>query len=128
MAVNGDGRIYPSSNLFNSHSPSRSIHGVLFLQTNAYCSPSLLTSSTPSLVVWLPLAPHFKLLCFSQNVPIVPPHYMPVPSHSICFCHLNHCFLQSQHLHQVLCSLFLHQTRHLDCKMLPWLAITPTLT
>jgi len=69
------GRIYPSSNLSNSHSPSRSIHGVLFLQTNALARllhlrlPRLLWSS------WLPLAPYFKLQCFCQNVPIIPPQH-----------------------------------------------------
>ena len=72
IPVNGGGQIYPSSNLFNSHSPSRSI-----LQTNALALllhlrlPRLLWSS------WLPLAPHFKLQCFSQNVPIIPPQHMP---------------------------------------------------
>ena len=34
IPVNGGGWIYPSSKLSNSHSPSRSIHGILFLQTN----------------------------------------------------------------------------------------------
>ena len=33
--VNRGDWIYPSGNLSNSHSPSCSIHGVLFLQTNA---------------------------------------------------------------------------------------------
>ena len=72
------------SNLSNSHSPSRSIHGVLFLQTNALalllhlCLPRLLWSSS------LPLALHFELQRFSQNMPIIPPQHMPVPSHSIC--------------------------------------------
>ena len=32
---------------------------------------------------------------FSQNMPIIPPQHMPVPSHAICLCHLNHCFLQT---------------------------------
>ena len=70
IPVNGGCQIYPSSNLFNSHSPSRSI-----LQTNALALllhlrlPRLLWSS------WLPLAPHFKLQCFSQNVPIIPPQH-----------------------------------------------------
>ena len=35
IPVNGGGWIYPSSNLSNSHSPSCSIHGGRFLQTNA---------------------------------------------------------------------------------------------
>ena len=57
IPVNGGGQIYPSRNLSNSHSPSCSIHGVLFLQTNALALllhlrlPRLLWSSS------LPLAP-----------------------------------------------------------------------
>ena len=97
------------SNLSNSLSPSRWIHAVLFLQTNAL---ALLVHLRLPRLLWLsslPLALHFKLERFSQNMPIISPQHMPVPSHSICLCHLNHCFLQSQHLHQVLCPLFLHQ-------------------
>ena len=97
------------SNPANSHSPSRSIHGVLFLQINAL---TLLLLLCLSCLLWsfsLPFALHFELRCFSQNMPIIPPQHMPVPSHFICLCHLNHCFRQSQHLHQVLCPLFLHQ-------------------
>ena len=52
-------------------------------------------------------------------MPIIPPQHMPVPSHSICLCHLNHCFLQSQHLHQVLCPLFLHQFCTTRCSLSP---------
>ena len=95
IPVNSGGCIYPSSNLSNSHSPYRSIHGVLFLQAHALALlphlrlPRLLWSSL------LPLASHFKLQRISQNVPIIPPQHMPVPSHSIRLCHLNHCFLQS---------------------------------
>ena len=89
---------HPNSNLSNSHSPSHSIQGILLLQTNTLALllhlhlPCLLWSSS------LLLAFHFKLQCFSQNMPIIPPRHMPVPSHSIRLCHLNHCFLQSQHL------------------------------
>ena len=77
IPVNGGGWIYPSSNLSNSHSPSCSILGVLFLQTNGLALllhlhlPCLLWSSL------LPLSPHFKLQRFSQNVPIIPPRHMP---------------------------------------------------
>ena len=107
------------SNLSNSHSPSRSVHGILFLQTNALALllhlhlPHLLWSSS------LPLALHFELQRLSQNMPIIPPQHMHVPSHSICLCHLNHCFLQSQHIHQVLCPLFLHQFCTTHCSLSP---------
>ena len=77
IPVNKGGRIYPSSNLSNSHSPSLSIHGVLFLQAHALAL--LLHLSLPRLL-WsssLPLVPHFKLQRFSQNVPIIPPQHMP---------------------------------------------------
>ena len=93
IPVNRGGQIYNSSNLYNSHSLSRSIHGVRFLKTNALTLllqlhlPCLLCSSS------LPLAPHFKLQRFSQNVPNIPPQHMPLPPHSIHLCHLNHCFL-----------------------------------
>ena len=83
IRVNGGGWIYPGSNLSNSHSPSRSIHIILFLKTNALAL--LLHLGLPRLL-WLsslPLAPHFKLQAFSQNVPIIPPQHMPIPSHSI---------------------------------------------
>ena len=89
---------YYNSNHFNSCSPSCSIQGILLLQTKTLalnlhlCLPHLWSSS-------LPLALHFKLKCFSQNMPTIPPQHMPLPSHFILLCHLNHCFLQSQHLH-----------------------------
>ena len=56
------------SNLSNSHSPSRLIHGVLFLQTNAL---ALLLHLRLTRLLWsssLPLALHFKLQRFSQNM------------------------------------------------------------
>ena len=84
------------SNLSNSHSPSHSIHGILFLETNTL---ALLLHLRLPLLLWLsslPLALHFKLQRFSQNMPIIPPQHMPVPSHSICLYHLNHCFLRSE--------------------------------
>ena len=84
---------HSNSNLSNSHSPSRSIQGILFLQTNILALLLLLRLSR---LLWsssLPLALHFKFQRFSQNVPIIPPQHMPAPSHSICLCHLNHCFL-----------------------------------
>ena len=62
-----------NSNLSNSHSTSRSVHGILPLQTNTLALllhlrlPRLPWSSSP------PLALHFKLQCFSQNLPIIPP-------------------------------------------------------
>ena len=69
---------HSNSNLTNSryswHPP--------FLNQNS-CCPSPLASST-SLVTSLPLAFHFKLQCLCQNIPIIPPQHMPVPSHSIC--------------------------------------------
>jgi len=83
IPINMGGRIYPSSNLSNSHSPSCSIHGVLFLQTNTLALllhlhlPRLLWSSSH------PLASHFKLQRFSQNVPIIPLQHMPVPNISL---------------------------------------------
>ena len=88
---------HANSKLSNSHSPSRWIHGIL-LETNTLALllhlplPRLLWSSS------LPLALHFKFQCFSQNLPIIPPQHMVIPSHSIRLCHLNCCFLQSQHL------------------------------
>ena len=57
-----------NSNLSNSHSPSRLIHGIILLQTNTLAlllHLHLLWSSS------LPLALHFKLQCFSQNIPII---------------------------------------------------------
>ena len=89
---------HSNSKLSNSHSPSHWIQGIL-LQTNTLALllhfmhlPRLLSLSS------LPLALHFKLHRFSQNMPIIPPQHIPVPSHSIRLCHLNHCFLQSQNL------------------------------
>ena len=77
VPINGGGQIYPSSNLSNSHSPSQLIHGILFLQTKTLAL--LLHLHFPCLLwsCWLPLAPHLKLQCFSQNVSIIPPQYMP---------------------------------------------------
>ena len=72
IPVNGGGQIYPSRNLSNSHSPSRSIHGVLFLQTNTLALllhlhlPCLLWSSS------LPLAP----MLFSEGA------YHPSSTHA----------------------------------------------
>ena len=70
---------HSNSNLSNSKSPSRSVHDILFLQTNSLALllhlhlPCLLWSSS------LPLALHFKLQRFSQNVPIIrSPQHMPV--------------------------------------------------
>ena len=60
---------HSNSNLSNSHSPSRSIHGILFLQTNTLALllqlrlPRLLWSSS------LPLALHFESQRFSQTGP-----------------------------------------------------------
>ena len=48
--LNGGGRIYPSSNLSNSHSLSRSIHGALFSYQRS-CSPSPFASSMSYLLV-----------------------------------------------------------------------------
>ena len=85
---------HSNSNLSNSHSPCRSIQCILLLQTDTLALllhlylPRLLWSSS------LPLALHFKLQYFSQNMLIIPPQHIPVSSHSICLCHLNHCFLQ----------------------------------
>ena len=68
---------HSNSNLSNSYSPSCSIQGILFLQTNTlalllhFYLPCLLWSSS------LPLALHFKLQHFSQNMPIIPPQQMP---------------------------------------------------
>ena len=81
---------HSNSNLSNAHSPSRSVQGILLLQTNTLAFhlhlllPRLLCSSS------LPLALHFKLERFSQKMPIIPPQHMPIPSHSIRLCHLNH--------------------------------------
>ena len=90
---------HSNSNLSNSHSSSRSIQGILLLQTNTL---AVLLHLRLPLLLWsssLPLALHFKLQCFSQNMPTIPPQHMPIPSHSIRLCHLNHCFHQSQPLH-----------------------------
>ena len=89
---------HSNKNVSNSHSPSCLIHRILLLQTNTLVFllhlrlPHLLWSSS------LPLALHFKLQCFSQNMPIIPPQHMPIPPYSIRHCHLKHCFLQFQHL------------------------------
>ena len=77
---------HSNSNLSNSHSHSRSIQGILLLQTNTL---ALLLHLRPLRLLWLsspPLALHFKLHCFSENMPIIPPQHMPVPSHSIRLC------------------------------------------
>ena len=77
-----------NSNLSNS--PSCSIQGILLLQTNTL---ALLLHLRLSHLLWsssLPLVLHFKLQRFSQNIPIIPPQHMPIPSHSIRLCHLNH--------------------------------------
>ena len=84
---------HSNSNLSNSHSLSCSIQGILLLQTNFHAL--LLHLRLPRLH-WsflLPLTLHFKLQCFSQNMPIIPPQHMLIPSHSIRLCHLNHCSL-----------------------------------
>ena len=66
---------HSNSNFSNSHSSSRSIQGILLLQTNTLvllfhlCLPRLLWLSL------LPLAFHFKLQRFSQNMPIIPPQH-----------------------------------------------------
>ena len=92
IPVNGGCQIYPSSNLFNSHSPSHSI-----LQTNALALllhlrlPRLLWSS------WLPLAPHFKLQCFSQNVPIIPPQHNKIDIGMAVLYHIGFCFIPLPH-------------------------------
>ena len=62
---------HSNSNFSSSNSPSPSIQGILPLQTNTLallhlCLPRLPWSSSP------PLALHFKLQCFSQNMPIIP--------------------------------------------------------
>ena len=72
--------LHSGSNLFNSHSPSRSILCILLHQTN---TPALLLHlHFPCLPrsSLLPLALHFKLQCFSQNMPIIPPQHILVPS------------------------------------------------
>ena len=75
---------HPTSHLSNSHSPSCSIQGILLLKTNTLglplhlCLPDLLWSSS------LPLALHFKLQCFSQNISIIPPQHMLVLLSSLC--------------------------------------------
>ena len=92
--VNGGGHF--NSNLSNSHSPSCSNHGIPFFQTNTLTLllhlrlPRLLWSSS------LPLALHFKLQRFSQNMPIIPPQYMAVPSHSIS----NLINIYEDHIHE----------------------------
>ena len=61
--------LHSNSNLSNSHCPSRSIHGILLLQTDTLAL--LLYLPLPCLL-WLSLLPlslHFKLQCFSQNMP-----------------------------------------------------------
>ena len=82
---------HPNSNLSNSHSPSRLIQGILLLQTNTLalllhlCLPCLLWHS------------HFLLPFTSNSNTFLKtcPSSLLVPSHSICLCHLNHCFLPS---------------------------------
>ena len=85
IPVNRGGWIYPTlANLSNSHSPSRSIEDILLLQTNTLAL--LLHLHLPH-IFWsslLPLALHFKLQHFSQNMPIIPPQHIPALSHSSC--------------------------------------------
>ena len=83
---------HSNSNLSNFHSLSCLIQGILLLQTNTL---ALFLHLYLLCLLWsslLTLALHFKFQCFSQNMPIIPPQHMPLPSHSICLCHLNHCF------------------------------------
>ena len=87
--VNGFGRI---NSTLTAISPTPTLQLARFMASSFSKStllhlPLLLWSSS------LPLALHFKFQRFSQNVPIIPPQHMPAPSHSICLCHLNHCFL-----------------------------------
>ena len=51
IPVNGGGWIYPSSNLSNSHSPSRAIHSVLFLQTKEQSAIQLQEGYGASVVI-----------------------------------------------------------------------------
>ena len=61
----------------------------LFSPNQHSYSPSPFASSTSSMVILASPCPHFKLQCFSHNMPIIPPQHMPVLSHSIRLCHLN---------------------------------------
>ena len=101
---------HPNSNLSNSHSPPHSIQGILLLQTNTLEQSTLLhhnVSSTSSLVV-------LTCSCSSPQPPLLFSKHAHHPS-STRLCHLNHFFLQSQHLHLVLCPLFLHQFCTTNC-------------
>ena len=100
IPINGDGRIYPT---LTAISPTPTLNLARFM-ASFFSKPTLLLSFYLCLprLLWsfsLPLALHFKLQHFSQNMSITPPQHMPVPSHSIRLCHLSHCSLQSQHLH-----------------------------
>ena len=100
-----------NSNFSNSHSPSRSIHGILLLQTNTLALllhlrlPRLFCSSSLLLVL------HLKLQRFSQNMPIIPPQHVPVPSHSIRLCHLFYIGIQFKIFFYTLFLLLEIQTR-----------------
>ena len=97
IPINGGGWIYIS---ITAISPTPTLHLTRFM-ASSFSKPTLLLSfSTLHLpcLIWsssLPLALHFKLQRFSQNMPIIPPQHTPVPFHSIRLCHLNHGLLPS---------------------------------
>ena len=88
ILVNGGGWIYPSSNFSNSHSPSRSIHGVLFvlvsstLHTQKPCSLSSPPYFLQTTHIHPPLPQLLTHLCISPThtsyIPSPHPHPKPV--------------------------------------------------
>ena len=79
-----------------------------FSKSTLLLDPSPIASSTSSLVVLASSCPSLQTPTLFSNHVLIPPQNMLVLSNSIRLCHLNHCFLQSQHFHQVHCPLFLH--------------------
>ena len=86
---------HSNRNRSNSHSQSCLIQGILFLQTNTLALLLHLVSTTSSLIILTSSCPSLQTPVLFSNMPIIPSQHMPIPSHSICLCHLNHCFLQT---------------------------------
>ena len=104
--VNGDGQIYPT---LSAIVLTPTLNLARFM-ASFFSKPTLLLSFSTCVFHVFFGHPRF-LLPFTSNsnaflrtCPSSLLNTCLLPSQSICLCHchLNHCFLQSQHLHQVL--------------------------
>ena len=128
--VNGDGQIYPTlSAIFLT--PTLNLARFM---ASFFSKPTLLLSFSTCVFHVFFGRPHFlspftsNSNAFLRTCPSSLLNTCPLPSHSICLCHrhLNHCFLQSQHLHQVLCPLFLHQFCTTHCSQSHHCSLSPS--